>query len=67
MEIPIGTICQENIVEIDREGIYTTVLLQIIVLRSDIWCLVIVVFPLVYYLINHVFKDEYLWILYRKF
>ena len=44
-----------------------TVLLQIIVLGSEICCLGTVVFPLVFCLIDNVIKDEYPWIFYQKF
>ena len=45
----------------------TTVLLQIVVLGSEIRCLGTVVFPLVPRLVDVVTKDEYPWILYHKF
>ena len=45
----------------------TTVLLQIIVLGSKIRCLGSVVFLLVLCLVDVVFENEYLWILYHRF
>ena len=44
-----------------------TMLLQIVVLGSEIRCLRTVVFLLVSHLVDVVIKDKYLWILYQKF
>ena len=44
-----------------------TVLFQIIVLASEIWCLEIVLFSPVFCLVDVVTKDEYLRMFYQKF
>lgn len=56
-----------EIVEIVRDGIHTVILLQMVMLRSNIRCLIIVVFFLVRYLVDVVFANEYPLILYYKF
>lgn len=48
-----------KIVEIFGDDIHTTVLFKIVVLRFNIWCFIIIIFLLVHYLIDIIFKDEY--------
>ena len=74
-EVSVEKIMMALVFEIDGGGIHmamtlmnqdTTVLLQI-VLGSEIRYLGTVIFPLVLCLVDVVIKDEYPWILYRKF
>lgn len=61
-EVEVSAFAAEDIVleavEIDGDGNHTTVLLQIVVLRSDIRCLETAVFLLVCCLVDVVFEDE---------
>ena len=76
IEVFIKKIMITLVFEINSSGIYTAitlmnqntmVLLQIIVLGSEIHYLRIVVFPLVSRLVDVITKDKYFWIFYQKF
>lgn len=63
----VSTIIVEDLiskaVKIGRDDIHIMVLFWIVVLRSDIRYLIIVVFLLICFLVDDIFKDKYLWIL----
>lgn len=70
-EIEVSVVLAKSLVlkavKIDEDGNHTAVLLQIVTLVFDIRCPKIVVFFLICYLVDNIFKDKYLWILYYKF
>lgn len=70
-EIKVSAIVVKGLVlkavEIDRDSNHIIILLQIVMLRFNIRCLKIVVFLLVSYLVDVVFKGEYLEIFCHKF
>lgn len=55
------------LLKINSGCIYITVLFQIVILKSNIWYFVTIIFLFVYYLVVVVFIDKYFWILYYKF